>query len=83
MSRKNANVFSISFETLFIICNVAQEGSNGFGFLDCGYNYHMTGNKFFFESLDRSVKLEVKLINNEIVEVSGKDTINVITEHGK
>ena len=37
----------------------------------------------FFEILDRSIKTKVKLGNNEIVEVSGKGTINVITEHGK
>ena len=43
----------------------------------------MTGNEEFFESLDRSIKSEVKLGNNEIVEVSGKGTINVITKHGK
>ena len=33
--------------------------------------------------MDRSIKLEVKLGNNEIVKVSGKGTINVITKHGK
>ena len=33
--------------------------------------------------MDRSIKLEVNLGNNEIVEVSGKGTINVITKHGK
>lgn len=43
----------------------------------------MTGNKDFFESLDRSIKSEVKLGNNEIVDVSGKGKINVITKHGK
>ena len=54
-----------------------------FGFLDSGFSNHMICNKGFFESLDRSIKLEVKLGNNEIVEVSGKGTINVITKHGK
>ena len=43
----------------------------------------MIGNKEFFEILDRLIKSEVKLGNNEIVEVSGKGTINVITKHGK
>ena len=33
--------------------------------------------------MDRSIILEVKLGNNEIVEVSGKGTINVITKHHK
>ena len=43
----------------------------------------MIGNKDFFESLDTSIKSEVKLGNNEIVEVSGKGIVNVITKHGK
>ena len=68
---------------MFITCHVSQERNKNIWFLDSGCGNHMTGNKEFFESLDRSIKSEVKLGNNEIVEVSGKGTINVITKHGK
>ena len=66
-----------------ITCNVAQESTNDFWFLDSGCSNHMTGNEVFFESLDRSIESEVMLGNNEIVEVSGKGTINVIKKHSK
>jgi hypothetical protein len=83
MSKKNVNFFESNYEKLFITCNVAQESTNDFWFSDSGCSNHMTSNKDFFESLDRSIKSEVKLGNNEIVEVSGKGIINVMTKHGK
>ena len=43
----------------------------------------MRGNRDIFESLDTSAKSEVKLGNDNIVEVKGKGTINVITKLGK
>ena len=83
MSKKNVNFFESNSKTLFISCNVALESTNDFWFLDSGCSNHMIGNKDFFEILDRSIKSEVKLGNNEIVEVSGKGIVNVITKHGK
>ena len=83
MSKQNANFSESNSETLFITCNVAQKNTNDLWFLDSGCSNHMTGNKEFFENLDTSIKSEVKLGNNEIVEVNGKGTVNVITRHGK
>ena len=78
-----SNVSKSKSRSLFITCNVAQKSSKDEWFLDIGCSNHMTSNKDFFESLDRSIKSEVKLGNNEIVEVSGKGIINVMTKHGK
>ena len=73
----------VVLRSCLLTCNVAQESTNDFWFLDSGCSNHMTGNEVFFESLDRSIRFEIKLGNNEIVEVSGKGTVNVITKHGK
>jgi hypothetical protein len=43
----------------------------------------MTGNKGLFEDLDTSVKAQIKLGDDNIVEVMGKCAINVITNSGK
>ena len=73
----------VVLRSCLLTCNVAQESTNDFWFLDSGCSNHMIGNEVFFESLDRSIRSKVKLGNNEIVEVSGKGTINVITKHGR
>lgn len=43
----------------------------------------MTRNTYLFENFDTLVKLEIKLGNDNIVEVMGKGVINVITNLGK
>ena len=68
---------------MFITCHVAQESSSDIWFLDSGCSNHMTGNRDIYESLDTLVKSKVKLGNDNIVEVSGKGTIVVMTNLGK
>ena len=68
---------------MFITCHVAQQSSSDVWFLDSGCSNHMIGNRDIFESLDTSTKSEVKSGNDNIVEVKGKGTINVITKLGK
>jgi hypothetical protein len=83
MRKQNANFSESSSETLFITCHVAQENASNIWFLDSGCSNHMTGNKELFEDLDTSVKSQIKLGNDNIVEVMGKGAINVITKTGK
>jgi len=83
MRKKNAHFSESSSETLFITCDVAQENASNIWFLDSGCSNHMTGNKGLFEELNTSVKAQIKLGNDNIVEVMGKGAINVITNRGK
>jgi hypothetical protein len=83
MRKKNAHFFESSYETLFITCDVAQENESNIWFLDSGCSNHMTGNKRLFEDLNTSVRAQIKLGNDNIVEVMGKGAINVITNSGK
>jgi hypothetical protein len=43
----------------------------------------MSGNKGLFKDLDTSVKVQIKLGNDNIVEVMGKGAINVTTNSVK
>jgi hypothetical protein len=83
MRKQNAHFSESSSETLFITCDVAQENASNIWFLDSGCSNHMTGNKGLFEDLNTSVKAQIKLGNDNIVEVMGKGAINVITNSGK
>jgi hypothetical protein len=83
MRKHNANFSESSFETFFITCHVAQENVSYIWFLDSGCSNHMTGNKELFENLDTSVTSQIKLGNDNIVEVMGKGVINVITKTRK
>jgi hypothetical protein len=83
MRKQNAHLSKSSSETLFITCDVAQENASNIWFLDSGCSNHMTGNKGLFENLNTSVKAQIKLGNDNIVEVMGKGAINVITNNGK
>jgi hypothetical protein len=83
MRKKNANFFESSSETLFITCHVTQENASNISFLDSGCSNHMTVNKELFEDLDTLVRSQIKLGNDNIVEVTGKCAINVITKTGK
>ena len=68
---------------MFITCHVAQESSSDIWFLDSGCSNHMIRNRDIFESLDTSIKSKLKLGNDNIMEVSGKGTIVVMTNLGK
>lgn len=81
--KKNAFFFLNSSETLFITCHIAQESPSDSWFLDSECSNHMTGNTDLFDYLDNSIKLEVKLGNNDTMEVIGKGAINMMTNIGK
>ena len=46
-------------------------------FLDSGCSNHMSGNKSLFLNLDESVKSEVKLGDDHLVKVDGKENVLV------
>jgi hypothetical protein len=83
MRKHNAHFSESSSETLFITCDVAQENASNIWFLDSGCSNHMNGNKGLFDDLYTSIKAQIKLGNDNIVEVMGKCAINVITNSGK
>jgi hypothetical protein len=68
---------------VFLTCNVTQESSNIFWFLDNECSNHMTGNKKFVSSLDTSIESEVKLGNDCKVIVNGKGVILDYTKNNE
>lgn len=83
IGKQYANFSENSSETLFITCHIAEESPSDSWFLDRGCRNHMIGNRDLFDYLDSYIKSEVKLGNNDTVEVMGKGTINVMTNFGK
>ena len=70
-------------DTMFIACNVAQESEKDIWFLDSGCSNHMTGNEELFSSLDKNVKLDLTLGNDNKVLVMGKGKIGILTKKGE
>ncbi|KAK1381042.1 putative zinc finger, CCHC-type [Heracleum sosnowskyi] len=52
-------------------------------YLDNGASNHMTGNREKFESLDRSVKGEVKFGDGSLVKIEGKGSIRITCKNGE
>lgn len=75
-NKGGANVFNTEESTshsMFISCQATNESSSkDVWLLDNGCNNHMTGNKKLFSSLDNSVKFEIKLGGDHLVDALGK-----------
>jgi hypothetical protein len=81
--KQNAIFLESNSNTLFITCHIAQENSSDSWFLDSGCSNHMTRNRDLFESMDTTIKSEVKLGNNDTLVVMGKGVVNVMKNHSK
>ncbi|XP_073301409.1 uncharacterized protein [Primulina huaijiensis] len=62
---------------LFMVHSHSNDLQNDVWFLDSGCPNHMTGNKSLFKELDESQKMQVRLGDNELIQVEGKVTIVV------
>lgn len=63
---------------LFYACQAATEKKNDvWWFLDSGCSNHMTSNKSIFLDMDTSINSQVKMGNEALVQVQGKDTIGI------
>ena len=69
---------------MFFSCQIFEEcDSTNFGFLDSGWNKHMTSNKSMFSSLDVSIKTKFKIGDHHLVDVQGKQTMFVLSKHNE
>ena len=63
---------------MFVTSHVTQESHEDMQLLDSGCSNHMIGNRDQFARLDNSVKTNVKIGEENIVNVVGKETVKVL-----
>ena len=80
---QRANVSIKNTDSMFLACNTMHAPSDKVRLLDSGFSNHMIGNKNLVANLDASVKTEVKLGTDKIVDVDGKGVINILTKQGE
>lgn len=82
--RQQANSVEYKEENnFFLTCLNSSESINDVWFLDSGCNDHMICSKEMFQSMNDSVKPQVRLGNDKQVNVEDKGTIMVKTKSGK
>ena len=79
----DVNMRSGNNVTVFIICNVGEEGSREVWYLDSGCSNHISGSENFFSFIDKSFKSKIKIGNNGTLPVVGKESIMVRTKKGE
>jgi len=86
LRKHDENYYNISekyIDSLFLICKYAQETSHDILLIFNGCSNHMTRNRSLIANLDDSVRTEVKLETNNIVNVMGKVMVNIMTKQGQ
>ena len=74
----------IAEESLFLSCLFTHDDKpEDVWYLYSGFSNHMTGSKHFFVEIDKSIKTQVRMGNNNQVQACGMGTIVVMTEFGK
>jgi Reverse transcriptase (RNA-dependent DNA polymerase)/gag-polypeptide of LTR copia-type/Integrase core domain/GAG-pre-integrase domain/Domain of unknown function (DUF4219)/Zinc knuckle len=68
--------------SMFMAYTDCQTATNDIWFVDSGCSNHMSGQKEFFEDLDETHRLKVKLGDDKAIQVEGKGIVNVKTSIG-
>ena len=80
---QRANVTVESTNSIVLAFHTMHEPSDNVWLLDNGCSNHMIGNKNLVANLDQSVKTEVKLDTDKIIDVHGKRVIKILTKQGE
>ena len=68
----DVNTGNANNPTVFIMCNIGEEGSPKVWYLDSGCSNHMSGNESLFSFIDKTFKSEIKMGNNGTIPIVGK-----------
>ena len=68
---------------MFLACNNMHEPFDKVWLFEIGCSNHMKDKNNLVENLDQSMKTEVKLGTNNIVDVDGKWVVNIVTKKGE
>lgn len=71
------------YESMFMVHTKIELPQPSVWLLDSGCSSHMTGKKELFQKLDETQKHVVKLGDNKEIQVAGKGSIAVTTQHGE
>ncbi|XP_074363933.1 uncharacterized protein LOC141704625 [Apium graveolens] len=70
------------YAVFYANCQVTNEKSSTTWLLDSGCSNHMTGDNTIFTKIDKSITVEVKMVNGILVQARGKGTICIQTKDG-
>ena len=65
------------------MCNIGDEGNPEVWYLESGCSNHMSGNESMFSFINKNYKSEIKMGNNGIVPIMGKESIMIRTKQGE
>jgi hypothetical protein len=68
---------------MFINFDVSQDSNKYLWLINSGCSRHMTRNRNMFARQDNSIKIEVKLVDDKVVNVIGKGTVRVPAKQGE